>query len=106
MAELLAVARNFGWEPAGTAPATWDEGGPIPLESRDREEHRTYFSNDFRSVTASDARALAGALFRALDAVRTSRPMTPDRAAALRDADLGVLDGLALYAWKDGFVIG
>ena len=56
------VAQRFGWRPAGTAPATWDDGGPIPLTRRDRQEHGTYFSNDYRSVTDSDAWALADAL--------------------------------------------
>jgi hypothetical protein len=37
----LAVAEAFGWEPAGTDPATWNEGGPIPEHRRDHEGLRT-----------------------------------------------------------------
>jgi hypothetical protein len=104
----LEVAEAFGWQPAGTAPPAWNEGGPIPPASRDREWSGTYFSNDFASVTDSDARALASALFRAIDALRTNQPLTPEQAAAIdrEDADPRVLDYLARYVWKGGFDIG
>jgi hypothetical protein len=56
----LAVARHYGWEPAGIPkPATWDEKEHGPWEDE-------YGMNAGQEVTAEDARALTAALDRAV----------------------------------------
>ena len=58
----LAVARHYGWEPAGIPkPATWDEKEYGPWEDE-------YWMNAGQEVTADDAVALAAALDRAVAA--------------------------------------
>jgi len=58
----LAVARHYGWEPAGIPkPATWDEKEHGPWEDE-------YWMNAGQEVTAEDARALTAALDRAVAA--------------------------------------
>jgi hypothetical protein len=109
---LLDVAMAFGWEPAGTAPPpaysfadgkiidpAWDDASQGPWDGG-------YFTNDFQSVTDADADALAGALFRALDAVRTGRLLTREQAAALNGCDHVVIIEFARYAEAGGFDIG
>lgn len=56
----LAVARHYGWEPAGIPkPSTWDERRDGPWEDE-------YWMNAGQEVTAADAANLAAALERAL----------------------------------------
>ena len=56
----LAVARHYGWEPAGIPkPATWDEKKYGPWEDE-------YWINAGQEVGAADAAALTTALDRAL----------------------------------------
>jgi hypothetical protein len=58
----LAVARHYGWEPAGIPkPATWDENEYGPWEDE-------YWINAGQEVTAEDAAALTAALDRAVAA--------------------------------------
>ena len=62
--KTLALARMYGWKPAGTLP---------PGDWADEEEGRAwsgdYFTNSGQKVTAADAAQLADALERALDDV-------------------------------------
>ena len=58
----LAVARHYGWEPAGIPkPPTWDEKAYGPWEDE-------YWMNAGQEVTAEDAAALTAALDRAVAA--------------------------------------
>jgi len=58
----VAVARHYGWEPAGIPkPATWDEKEYGPWEDE-------YWINAGQEVTAEDAGALTAALDRAVAA--------------------------------------
>jgi hypothetical protein len=59
----LAVARHYGWEPAGIPkPATWDKKEHGPWEDE-------YWMNAGQEVTADDAAALTAALDRAVVAL-------------------------------------
>lgn len=96
----LDVAKAFGWKPAGTAP-------PPP-------EHRPpnaggrgggYFSNDFQSVTESDAKDLSRALFRAINAVQTGRLLPLNQHLAIKEVDLSEVTRLANHAFRGGFTI-
>jgi hypothetical protein len=87
----LDVAAAFGWEPAGTIPPSDIEG----------EWDGSYLSNSSQSVTDADARELARALFRALNAVWTDRPLSPDQAPALKEAHLYEVTRLANHvSWR------
>jgi hypothetical protein len=56
----IAVARHYGWEPAGIPkPATWDEKEYGPWEDE-------YWINAGQEVTADDAAALTAALHQAV----------------------------------------
>jgi hypothetical protein len=98
---LLDVGVAFGWEPAGTAPPPeyrfGHPDGEIIYPAYDEASKRpwcgSYFTNCYQSVTDADAAALAGALFRALDAVRTRQRLTQEQAAALAGCwDQGVIE--------------
>jgi len=68
---VLDLAQRHGWQPAGTAaPAYYQAAG-------DPDWSGGYLSNDGQTVTAEDARAIAGALEKALAAM-------PDSAVAAR----------------------
>lgn len=59
---VLAVARHYGWEPAGIPkPASWDE-------ERDGAWEDEYWINAGQAVTAADAAMLTTALDRAVGA--------------------------------------
>jgi len=116
----LELAFLYGWRPVGTeAPRTaaWrrsaESGGPA-------WDHN-YFTHESQHVTATDARALAEAVFRALRAVpdaasgvgpsatKKGSPL-PSRATASA-AGLSLvrrrrIRGLALFAERGGFTIG
>ena len=91
----LKVAQSFGWRPSGTAPPT-DQVG---------DWDGTYFSNDLQDVTDDDAKELARALFRALDAVHSDQALSSDQVEALQEASLGLINRLAIYAYRGGFTI-
>lgn len=91
----LGVAKAFGWQPAGTLRPDGIKG----------EWNGTYFANELQSVTDDDARAMARALFRALNAVSTEQPLSTEQKKALEEADLGVVMELANYAFSGGFMI-
>ena len=60
--QLLALAKMYGWRPAGTlAPKNWSE------EEEGRSWGGDYISNSGQVVTAADATKLANALQRCLD---------------------------------------
>jgi hypothetical protein len=92
---LLRVARVFGWQPAGTTRSDENEG----------DWDGSYFTNDLQGVTDEDAKAMARALFRALNAVWTDQPLSTDQAKALDEADIRVVMELANYAFSGGFII-
>ena len=73
---------------------------------RDLEWSGSYCSNDYQTVTDSDAKALARALFRAVGAVGTDGTLTAEQLAVLEEANLDVIAELAYYAWRGGFDIG
>jgi hypothetical protein len=58
--KVLQLARLYGWRPLGTRLEEDSEGKPVG------DWAGGYDSNDFQTVTAADARHLAGALERAL----------------------------------------
>lgn len=72
--ETLELGEEFGWVPVGTGPprgvlkADWQTG--------------PYFGNDGQRFYARDARALAEALERALQAIPVGRPPKRGRAVA------------------------
>lgn len=92
----LNVALKFGWTPVGTS---------APLNFG-REWCGSYTSNDFQTVTDSDARALASALLQAVDALITNRPLTFEQAAVLDEANIIRLIELAALARRGNFQIG
>ena len=76
----LDIACAFGWEPAGTQlPDGPPEarGNPGP----DWKWDGGYNSNDFQMVTDDDAKALAAALDRAIEAEKTGAMTKEQRAA-------------------------
>jgi hypothetical protein len=70
---VLNVASAFGWEPKGTAPPADFDG----------EWEGRYYGNDFQFVTDEDARKLAQALYRAIDAVTSGKELTEKQSKAL-----------------------
>jgi hypothetical protein len=69
-AECLALARAFGWEPAGTV-------APAPCHQGDCYDawNGNYLTNDYQEVTDADAHAFAMALYRAIDAMMMESPV-------------------------------
>jgi hypothetical protein len=70
---VLTTARAFGWEPEGTTDPY------IPFGEDKSEWRGGYLTNDGQQVSSDDARALADALIRAIDAatkcqVEVNRP--------------------------------
>jgi hypothetical protein len=102
-AEASALLANSAGSPPGTEPPIYPGADDPPIE---RDWGGSYFTNEYQTVTASDARALARALFRAIDTARTNQPITPEQATAFEDVDLRVLDDLACFSWNGSFVIG
>ena len=98
----LAVARHYGWTPAGIAkPATWDEKKYGPWEDE-------YWMNAGQEVTADDAAALTAALDRAVaapdfvEAVKSVNDnLTPEQAESFR----GRLVEFAGFARQGPFII-
>jgi hypothetical protein len=92
---VLRVAFEFGWKPAGTvAPANFEgkwEG--------------SYFTNGHQLVTDPDAQALAAALFRAVDAERICEPLNAGQTEALEKVNFDLLLRLAVFARERGFTI-
>jgi hypothetical protein len=92
--EVLRLAQQYGWEPAGTeAPDVQvrDEKGNIDREmtaqytwAPDDWDAANYFTNDFQRVTDQDAASIADALERGLDDIpdfdtgEKTREYTPD----------------------------
>jgi hypothetical protein len=75
--QTLALARMYGWKPAGTQePTDW------VVEEEGRVWNGGYISNSGQKVTAEDAGRLADALERGLDDI-------PDSYAAWHKADEG-----------------
>src|SRR5919112_6036717 len=73
---LLDLAHEYGWEPAGTEPPQWIATNPdgsidhemTAMYSRSKENwDGSYFSNDGQYVTDEEAASIADALERALD---------------------------------------
>jgi hypothetical protein len=69
--QVLELAYEYGWKPAGTEPGQWcdPETGELDEQlSPDPDEwDGTYFSNDHQWVTDEDAANIADALERALE---------------------------------------
>lgn len=91
----LGTAFYFGWEPAGTDaaedfPGEWDGD---------------YFTNDRRGVTNEDARALAAALRRAIQALRAGQKLTAKQAKYCKREYMDMFRELASFAEKGGFMI-
>ena len=91
----LNVAQLFGWAPMETLPPA-----DYPVDWRG-----SYYFNECQTVSAPDARALASALFRAVDAVRGNQRLTIKQAAALSEASLDMMVELADLARKGAFRI-
>ena len=95
----FALARAFGWAPAGTLaphdyrrPELWDGD---------------YFSNDVQVVADADAQAMGTALDRALAALTDHRALTDAQAKAWGCDAIGarMVCRLADYAEAGGFAI-
>jgi hypothetical protein len=69
--EVLKLAYDYGWKPAGTEPGRWiDETGELDKQLSANPEtwdSIDYFSNSFQWVTDEDAANIARALERALE---------------------------------------
>ena len=63
--QILKLARNFGWTPAGTCCPRWVEEDPLMASER-HEWSGTYSTNDQQEVLTSDAKAFVVALELAL----------------------------------------
>lgn len=76
-AYCLDVAQAFGWQPEGTLPPPdpEDHNGP---PANDETWDGSYYTNDFQTISDSDAHALAAALDRAIVAL-TSEQMTDEQ---------------------------
>ena len=95
--KVLYLASVYGWEPAGTKPPPWWDRPTLSWQG-------LYQSNDGGLVTMEDARAVAGALEKALDDIPDHNEM-PDKIVTYRigetsgepvtDALLAVLDGVS-----------
>jgi hypothetical protein len=94
--QLLRIAVNFGWQPAGTvAPSDYDGqwGG-------------WYCTNDMQEVTKNDARALGVALYRAIVvSLKMREALTVEQAKAVDGMDVRTICELAFYAVSGGFDI-
>lgn len=60
-AMILSLARDYGWEPAGTVDPWWKNEPDAP------DWDGNYVSNDFQCVTSDDALNTARALERAIE---------------------------------------
>jgi hypothetical protein len=69
--EVLKLAYDYGWKPAGTEPGRWiDEMGELDKQmcpDPETWESMDYFSNGYQWVTDEDAGNIAEALERALE---------------------------------------
>jgi hypothetical protein len=74
--EILVLGKDFGWEPNGTGP---------PRGCKKAEWVGTYYSNDGQLFYARDARLLAEALERALDAMSEEKSLSTDQESAIRE---------------------
>jgi hypothetical protein len=81
----LAVADAFGWQREGTRPAVWCNADGSPCEEMNSLVgwSGSYSSNDHQTVTDSDARALAAALDRAIDALLSHAQVSREQLMAL-----------------------
>ena len=82
----LDVAEAFGWQPEGTRPAAWvnSDGSPCEeMNSRYADWNGSYMSNEYRTVTDSDAHALAAALARAIGALAVDARLSSEQLMVL-----------------------
>ena len=95
----FALARAFGWEPAGTV-AAHDHPNADSWKG-------DYFSNDLQEVTDADAQAMAAALERALATLTDRHDLTDEQAEAwaCQDISARMVCRLADYAEAGGFAI-
>lgn len=98
---LLELATAHGWEPAGTEPADisgmFSDDTPAAVVARQSALFRLewdggYTDNAFQTVTASDARALADALQRALPYLPSHKSPRIQPSDALPEIDVIVGD--------------
>ncbi len=92
----LDIAEAFGWKPLKTVAPHNFEG----------KWSGTYLSHDFQEVTATDARALADALFMAVECVKKHHPLTKKQAKAFEYVDFREVTKLAEFALSGRFLIG
>ena len=122
----LELAFFYGWRPAGTeAPRRADGAAPRPEPQARPWDGHDYFSHHRQRVGSDDARALAGALLRALLHIPDSKARTEDTSAqsssgaasTIPSRASAVADGLssprrnairrfAVFADRGGFTIG
>jgi hypothetical protein len=110
----LRVAHEFGWEPAGTKLT---EASPDAQHEAFAEQAAAwqggYDSNDWQEVADEDAKAIAAALDRAIEA-RTKAPPAQEEDAlfpvddpvARMEDENALLKRLADFARHGSFVIG
>jgi hypothetical protein len=97
----LERAKEFGWTPEGT----------VAPKDFPREWGGHYLTNDYQTVTDSDARSLGEALLRAAAALyarekdKIQEEATVDFPATHFGYQVSCLQRLAAYALKGGFVI-
>lgn len=117
----LELAFFYGWRPLGTeAPQTEAWRNPTAAGQR-AWDRKNYFSRESQHVDAADARALADAVYLALQAVpdssRAVGTRAPRKAAPLPSRASANADGLshsrrklilevARFAHRGGFTIG
>jgi hypothetical protein len=98
-----AIAKAFGWRPAGTLAPTFYGPYEVP---EDFEWKGDYFSNAWQKVTDDDARAFGLALQNALTALRSGQELTKEQREALGNTPVSVVSELSDYALTGGFLIG
>lgn len=82
-AECLALAKAFGWEPAGTvAPAPGHQGDYYDAWDGN------YRTNDYQEVTDADAHAFAMALYRAIHAMMMESPVKQTQATKVFEEEV------------------
>jgi hypothetical protein len=76
---LLQLAQEYGWEPAGTLPGPGcnEDDEEFAEEDVPDEQRCGYDTNDYQRVTAEDAKNLAAALERALPFIPDENKVAP-----------------------------